>query len=99
MGARGPILKTSLALSAVAANPRVDTLAGDPHRLGNLGLLPSVLVTLNDQQSTVKRRAGITVGHENLRNRYGPSTSHTPPRGFSSHQADTPATNLLAGYN
>jgi len=45
----------------------------------------------------MKRRTGITVGHENLRRVVDLDKPH-PTRRFSSHQADTPATNVLAKY-
>ncbi|BBY44351.1 hypothetical protein MCEL_26460 [Mycolicibacterium celeriflavum] len=63
-----------------------------------MGFSPAGLIPLHYQQSAVKRRTGITVGHENLRTVVDLDKPHLIRR-FSSHQADTPATNVLSRYN
>lgn len=59
---------------------------------------PAGLMPAHHQQAAVKRRTGITVGHENLRREVDLDKPH-PTRGFSSHQANTPATNVLSRYS
>ena len=54
-------------------------------------------VTLDDQQPAVESQPSITVGHENLRSVRALDKPHLN-RGFSSRQAFSPATNVLAGY-
>src|SRR6185312_13081935 len=63
------------------ADPGVHALARDPRRLGDVRLGPARSIPAHHQQAAMKRRTGITVGHENLRTGDGPSTSHTPPGG------------------
>jgi hypothetical protein len=54
------------------ADPGVHALARDPHRRGDVRLGPARLIPAHDQQAAMKRRTGITVGHENLRTGDGP---------------------------
>jgi len=54
------------------ADPGVHALARDPRRLGDVRLGPARSIPAHHQQAAMKRRTGITVGHENLRTGDGP---------------------------
>ena len=69
----------------MTVDPGLHTLARDTHRSRDVGLLPALLVALNDQQPTVDGQPRITVGHENLRLGLVLDKPH-PNRGFSSRQ-------------
>ena len=62
-----------------------------------MSLRPAGLVALNDQPTPVDGKAGISVGHENLRDEVGlrQATSHPEVLAHSTRLA---ATNVLAGY-
>ena len=94
---RGPLHQAGLSIGLESANPGVHTLTRDPHGRGDVSLGPAGLKALNHQQPGMKGRTGITVGHENLRRMVDLDKPH-PTRGFSSHQADTPATNVMSRY-
>ena len=91
-------MKACLALGFVAIDPGVYALARHSHRPGDMGFSPAGLIPVHDEQSAMERRTGITVGHENLRTVVDLDKPHLT-RGFSSHQANTPATNVLSRYN
>ncbi|GFG50597.1 hypothetical protein MAGR_20380 [Mycolicibacterium agri] len=91
-------MKTVFTLGLKTADPGVDAFTRDPHRFRDMGFGPASLIPAHYQQPAVKRRTGITVGHENLRTVVDLDKPH-PTRRFSSHQANTPATNVLSQYN
>ena len=85
------------ALGLVPVDPGLHALARNPHRRGDVSLLPALLTTLDDQQPTVEGQPGITVGHENLRRSADLDKPH-PNRGFSLRQDISAATNVVSRY-
>jgi hypothetical protein len=95
--AAGPILQPGLTLGGVAGDPGPHALARDPHRRGDVRLLPAGSMPLDDQLAAVDGESGITVGHENLRADVGlrQATPHSEVLLRSTRPA---VTNVLAGY-
>ena len=59
-----------LAFGVETADPFVRALATDPHRLGHMGDgYPFIADTTDKQTTTPERQPGITVRHEDLRDR------------------------------
>ena len=90
-------MQTGLTLGGIPVDPGPHTFARDPHRCRNVRVPPPSLMTLHDQQPSVKGQTSITVRHENLRSERALDKPH-PNRGFSPRQDTNPATNVLAGY-
>src|SRR5699024_7641523 len=68
VGAAGAVVQAVLALLVVALEPVVGALARDAHRLGGVGHRPPLLAyPTHQQQASLERQPGITVGHEDLR--------------------------------
>src|SRR5690606_4741924 len=68
VGAAGAVIQAVLALLVVAFEPIVGALARYTHRLGGVGHRPPLLAhPPHQQQASLERQTGITVGHEDLR--------------------------------
>lgn len=94
----GPVDKAGFTRRFEPADPGVDAPARDTHRLGYMGFGPAGLIPAHHQQAAVKRRTGITVGHENIRREVDLDKPH-PTRRFYSHQANAPATNVMSPHS
>src|SRR5690606_19854166 len=101
VGAAGAVIQAVLALLVVALEPVVGALAGVAHRLGGMGNRPPLLAhPPHQQQATLERQTGITVGHEDLRALVVTLHKPHPTRRSSSRQRTTASvTNVLAEYN
>ena len=63
-------MQTRFALGVETGDPLVGALAADPHRLGDMGNRHSLVPNaLHQQATTPERQTGITVRHEDLRDR------------------------------
>src|SRR5690606_38220788 len=101
VGAAGAVIQAVLALLVVALEPIVGALARDTHRLGSVGHRPPLLAhPPHQQQASLERQTGITVGHEDLRDLVVTLHKPHPTRRSSSRQRTTASvTNVLAEYN
>lgn len=87
-----------LALVGVVVDAGLFAPTRHSRRSSDMGLLPTGLMTLNEQTTTMDPRDSTAVGHENLRVGvgFGQAASHS---GFSLVHADTLSTNVLARFN
>src|SRR5699024_10939563 len=68
VGTTGAIMQPELTLLVITLKPVVGALARDAHRLGGMSHRPPLLAhPLHQQQASLKRQTGITVGHDALR--------------------------------
>jgi hypothetical protein len=56
----GPVERAGIAQVREAVDPGLYTLARDTHRCGEVGLLPALLVTLNDQEPIMKGQPALS---------------------------------------
>jgi hypothetical protein len=83
-----------LAFLAMGRSARILVRFPSPPRYGPG---PAIGEPIDDQHAAVNGSAGITLEHEKSRTVMSLRQA-TPRPGFSSHQADTPATNVLSRY-
>src|SRR5690606_932091 len=100
VGAAGAVVQAVLALLVIALEPVVGALARDAHRLGGVGHRPPLLAhPLHQQQATLERQTGITVGHEDLRALVVTlDKPHLTRRSSSRQRTTASVTNVLAAY-
>src|SRR3712207_34962 len=93
----GPVGQPGLALGAPAAHPLVDRLPADPALLGHLPGPVTGQNTSNDQPAGIHGRAGMSVGHRDLRLAMVTSSTTTPSGGLPRDQATTPTVSNVPG--
>jgi hypothetical protein len=85
------------ALGAPAAHPLVDRLPAHAELLGDLAGPVTGQDTGDDQPAGIDGRAGISVGHRDLRLGTATSSTATPSGGLLRDQADAPTVNNVCG--
>ena len=91
-----PTLIGGFALGGIAVEPSAHTAAGDPHRGGDVCLLPARPGPFDDQLPATDGQTSVRVGHENLLVVKTSDISTKP--GGSLCQVPRCGTNLMAGY-
>jgi hypothetical protein len=99
MRSRGAIDQPRRALGAPAAHPLVDRLPAHAELLGNLAGPVTGQDTGDDQLAGIDGRAGISVGHRDLRSGMTTSDIATPSGGLLRDQAATPTVNNVRGHD
>src|SRR5689334_4828018 len=97
MRPRGTVGQPGQPLGAPAAHPLVDRLATDPELFGDLAGPVTGQDTIDDQPAGVDGRAGISVGHRDLRLGTATSSTATPSGGLLPDQGTTPTVNNVRG--
>src|SRR4051794_7394465 len=93
----GAVDQPGLALGAPAAHPLVDRLPADAELLGDLTGLVTGQDAVDDQLAGEDGRAGISVGHRDLRLGTATSSTATPSGGLLRDQDATPNVNNVPG--
>src|SRR3712207_8807110 len=89
----GAVGQPGRALGAPAAHPLVDRLPAHAQLLGHLAGPVTGPDTIDDQLAGVEGRAGISVGHRDLRWETATSSTATPSGGLLRDQGTTPTVN------
>src|SRR5690606_2166495 len=100
VGTAGAVIQAAFALLVIALEPVVGALARDTHRLGGVGHRPPLLAhPPHQQQASLERQTGITVGHEDLRALVVTlDKPHLTRRSSSRQRTTARVTTGLAGY-
>src|SRR5690625_3654297 len=100
VGAAGTVIQALFTLLVIALEPVVGALTRHAHRLGGVGHRPPLLAyPLHQQQASLERQTGITVGHEDLRDLVVTlDKPHLTRRSSSRQRTTASVTNVLAGY-
>src|SRR3712207_1595239 len=93
----GPVDQAGLAFGLITGDPGPHALARDSHCCGDVRLPPAGPVPVDDQLTAVRGRAGISVGHEDLRVDVGLRQA-TPHSEVLPRSSRSDVTNVLAQY-